>query len=715
MKYHLILQYSEEDCAAACLASISKHYGRIFSINSIREAIGTGRLGTTLLGMRRGADSLGFYARSVVVKSSQFFKHIQEIPLPAIIHWQGNHWVVLYKKVRNKYVIGDPSLGVRYLSEEELSENWNNGVMLILEPDPSRFFIQPNQKVEGIGKFFQRVWHYRLIIGEALLCSIVIGLLSLTFPLFLQIITDQVIVREDTELLKGVVIVIIILYLIRGGLSFVENMLIAYFAERIELGLILEFAYQILRLPLTYYETRRSGEVISRLQDIQEINSLIFTVVITLPSSFVVSFVSLSLMLFYSFKLSLLGVTISILMTLSAIISKPTIRQKIYQEMALETETHGILVETFKGAITIKTISGIPELWSELQIRFNNLANLIFSTTKIDIINRIFSQFISELGSTLLLTLGSLLVINRELTIGQLLAFLTFNRNFNYLVSDLIGLVDDYIRAQNANARVQEIIQATPEAINDGKKPWAIIADDAKIVCSNLEFHYPGRVDLLKDFSLTIPGGQVTAIIGQSGCGKSTLAKLLSGLYQIQSGNIRFDNYNLQDLSLDCLRQQVILVPQDAHFWSRSIIDNFLLAAPNIDFADIVKACQLVEADAFISKLPEKYQTILGEFGSNLSGGQRQKLALARAIVTNPPILILDESTASLDPISETNVLNQLLLHRQQKTTILVSHRSQVINRADWIIFLEEGKLKFAGYRSDLLKQKGEHLNFLIA
>ncbi|MBR8826590.1 MAG: peptidase domain-containing ABC transporter [Gomphosphaeria aponina SAG 52.96 = DSM 107014] len=713
MKYPVVLQHSEEDCGAACLASITKYYGRIFTLTRIREAIGTGQLGTTLLGIRRGAESLGFYARSVAT-SSEIFKQIQKVPLPAIIHWQGNHWVILYGKVKNKYIIGDPALGIRYLSEAELAEDWTDGIMLLLQLDPTRFFAQPDDKIEGLEKFFLRLWSYRLIIIEALLCSFVIGLLSLGFPFFLQILTDEVMVRGDTQLLTGVIIAVILMYFVKSGLSFVENILIAYFAERLELGLVLEFAHQILRLPLTYYETRRSGEVISRLRDIQKINSLISKIIISLPSSFLIAFVSLILMMFYSIKLTLLALTVSVLMTLTSIIFKPSLTQKIYKEMVLDTENQGILVETFKGAITLKTTSAISELWEELQIRFGRLANLVFSTTKIEIINRTFSRLISEVGATLLLGFGSLLVINRELSIGQLLAFTTFNRNFTYLITDLIDFIDDFIRAQTANLRLQEVINATPETEGDSKKSWAIISPDADIICTNVNFHYPGRVDLLENFSLTIPGGKVTAIIGKSGCGKSTLAKLISGLYVIKSGNIRFDIYNLEDLALECLRKQVILVPQEAHFWSRSIIDNFRLGSPQLTFEQIVKACQIVEADEFISKLPEKYRTILGEFGSNLSGGQRQRLALARAIATNPPILILDESTAGLDPISETKVLEQLLSHRQDKTTILISHRPQVIQRAEWIIFLEEGQLKFQGLQSDLLTKTGEHLDFLI-
>ncbi len=217
----------------------------------------------------------------------------------------------------------------------------------------------------------------------------------------------------------------------------------------------------------------------------------------------------------------------------------------------------------------------------------------------------------------------------------------------------------------------------------------------------------------MADFTLTIPGGKVTALIGQSGCGKSTLAKLLAGLYELQSGNIRYGFYNQSDLALTCLRQQVVLVPQEPHFWSRSILENFRFSYCDISLEEIVKACQITGADDFISELPDKYQTVLGEFGANLSGGQKQRLALARSIASEPPILILDESTGSLDPIAEAKVLDRLLEHRQGKTTVMISHRPRVILRSDWIVLLDKGKLKLQGNPKELSQIAGEHLDFL--
>jgi ATP-binding cassette, subfamily C, bacterial len=715
MKYQVIKQHSEEDCGAACLAAIAKYYGQTFTLNRVREAVGTGQFGTTLLGLKRGAEILGFKA-SPVKTSPEILDKIKEAPLPAIIHWQGNHWVVLYGKKGKKFLIADPAVGMRYLSKEDIKEAWTDWLLLLVEPDPIRFFTQKQDKIGGFWRFFTRVWIYRGILFQALPLNLVLGILSLASPFLLQILTDDVLVRGDTKLLTTVVIAVVVMNIISHSLSFVQSNLIAHFAQRMQLGLVLEFGRQILRLPLTYYETRRSGEVVSRLQDIDQINQLIAQVIVGLPSQFFIAIISLGFMFFYSWKLTSVALLVSMVMTISTFIFQPTLQQKTNELLVTEAETQGVLVETFKGALTLKTTASGRQFWDELQNRFNRLARLTFQTMQIGIINNTFSGFVSGIGSVILLWFGGYLVINpaENLSIGQLLAFNSMTSNFISLISTVINFVDEFTLAKTATRRLTEVIDATPEENDDGKKPFATISDNADIICTNLTFHYPGRIDLLDDFSLIIPGGKNTALIGKSGCGKSTLAKLISGLYQLQSGNIRIGLYNLQDLSLESLRQQVVLVPQDAHFWNRSIIENFRLGSPHATFEEIVKACQITGADEFISKLPETYQTILGEFGANISGGQKQRLALARAIVIDPAILILDESTSGLDPVSESQVLDQLFENRQGKTTIFITHRPKVINRADWVVLIDQGRLKLEGSLEDLRSKSGDHLDFVI-
>ncbi|MBV9385788.1 MAG: peptidase domain-containing ABC transporter [Chroococcidiopsidaceae cyanobacterium CP_BM_ER_R8_30] len=713
MKHQCILQHNEEDCGAACLASIARYYGRTVGLNQVREAVGTGQLGTTLLGLRQGAEALGFQARAART-SAEFLERLSEVPLPAIIHWRGYHWVVLYGQRGKKYAIADPAVGVRYLSKAELKECWKDYIILLLEPDQVRFSELQDDRTNGFGRFLQRVWPHRQVIAEALLINFCLGLLSLAYPFLIQILTDDVLVQDNTKLLTAVAIGVMVMRLISSSLGLIGSNLIAHFAQRLELGLVMEFGRAILSLPLTYYESRRSGEIVSRLRDIQEINQLIAQGVVGLPSQFFITLISLGLMLFYSWKLTLVAILIAIIMTLSTVIFLPTLQQKTRSFLVLEAENQGVLVETFKGALTLKTTTAAPQFWEELQSRFSRLANLAFRTIQITIVNNVFSGLVANTGSVALLWFGGTLVIDKELTIGQLLAFNSMNTNFSSFISTVVGFVDGFTRVKTATERLTEVIDSTPETQSHSKKTFAQIPGNANIVCTNLNFHHAGRVDLIRDFSLTIPGGKVIALIGKSGCGKSTLVKLIASLYPIQSGNIRIGLYNLQDLSLDCLRRQVVLVPQEPHFWSRSIVENFYLGSPQIRFEQIVKACQIAEADDFISKLPDKYQTVLGEFGANLSSGQRQRLAIARAIACEPPILILDESTAGLDPVSEAHILNQLLFHRQGKTTILISHRPRVINRADWIVLLDQGQPRVQGSPEQLQAQVGEHLEFLI-
>ncbi|MDY7048816.1 MAG: peptidase domain-containing ABC transporter [Microcystis panniformis WG22] len=713
-RFPCVPQLGESDCGAACLASIAKYNGYTIPISYIRDCVGTGQQGTTLLGLKRGAETLGFNAQGVK-GSTEILDNLNSIPLPAIIHWMGYHWVVLYGRKGGKYVIADPAIGIRYLSRKELTEGWQNYIMLILEPDQVRFSLsQDNHKVDNLGQIFQRIKPYWAILAEVLLLNIFLGLTNLAYPFLLQILSDDVLVRRDLNLLNGLVIAVTVTSLLNGGLWLAQSTLTAHFAQRLELSLILEFIRKVLCLPLTYYETHRSGEIISRLRDIQRIRNIISQILVSFPGELFIAIASLVFLFFYSWKLMLITALSASIMLLSTIVFLPSLLQQTRRILAEEGENQAILIETFKGSLTLKTTSSVSQLWEQLQFRSSRLANMTFRTIQINITNRTFSRIISNLGSVVLLWFGSKLVIVQEITIGQLVAAYTLSQNVILLVVDSVILINELIWIKNAAARLIEVTSTNSEiSIENLTKPFIKISGNADILCSHLNFNYSGQVSLLEDFSIFIPGGQVVALIGESGCGKSTLAKLIAGLYPLQSGNIRFGIYNLNDLALDCLRQQVILIPQEPHFWSRTIIANFRLGCPHVTFEEIVRACQLAKIDDFISELPDQYHTVLGEFGANISGGQRQRLAIARAIISDPPILILDESTANLDPLSETHVLENLLNHRQGKTTILISHRPRVINRANLIILLEHGRLKMQGTLTELKNQSGTHLDFL--
>lgn len=707
-----VLQHSEEDCGAAAIATVAKHYGRTFALGRVREAVGTGARGTTLLGLRRGAEALGFNCRQVKA-NDELLANLDSIPLPAIIHWKGYHWVVLYGRKRRKYVIADPGVGIRYVSRGELLEGWQSGVMLLLMPDDVRFYQQDSDKVGGFGRFLARVLPYRWLLIQAIAINFAIGLLSLASPIMMQILTDDVLVRGDTQLLATVAVGVIILSFISTVIGWIQSHLIGHFSQRLQLGLIFEYGRKLLHLSLDYFEGRRSGEVVSRIADVNVINGIVSQIVLALPSQFFIAIISFCIMLFYSWQLTLASIAAFIIMTVVGLAFLPALRNKTRQQVVLGTENQGFLVETFRGVEILKTTQATTQAWQEFQANYGRLANLGWSMMRLQLYSGSVTTFFSTLISIGMLWLGSYLVINQTMSIGQLLAYNGMSGNFLGFLSLIIGLVDEFVIAQVVIQRLTEVIDTTSEDVNDIKKSWVEIPDSVNITCDKVNFHHAGRVDLLQNFSVIIPGGKTTALIGTSGCGKSTLVKLISGLYVPKSGNIRYGRFNQGDIALECLRQQVVLVPQEPHFWSRSIVENFRFSYPDVTLEDIVIACEIAGADEFISQLPAQYHTVLGEFGANLSGGQKQRLAIARAIVNNPPILILDESTGALDPVSETQVLDRLLYHRQDQTTIMISHRPKVIERADWIIMLSKGQLKIQGTPDELRNIPGEHLDFL--
>ena len=707
-RYATSRQHSEEDCGAACVAAIAKHYGYDFPRSTVREAVGTGKDGTTLLGLQRGSEALGFRSRSVQADAS-IFERLGEMPLPAILHWRGVHWVVFYGRRRNRFVVMDPGVGLRYLTKDELKAGWADRVTLLLEPVPDAL-AQTAQIVAGSGshatRWLQQIWFHRTILGQVLATNVVLGGVSLSMPFLIQVLTDDVLVRQDVRLLNMIAIAISVLVAFGALLSWLQANLIIHFAKRLELGLVLEFGRKLLHLPLNYFESHRSGEVVSRLQDVQMVYHLVAHIAVGLPGQMIIALVSLMLMVVYSPGLTGIALGTSVLMTIITLAFLPALRHQTRAALVLDAENQGLLVETFKGALTLKTMVATGYLWEELQDSLGRLARVTFRTAQLSTVNTGISGLVSGLGNIVLLWAGSHLVMAGRLSIGQLLAFYSMNRNFMGLMTMVVSLMDEYARVQAATQRLSEVTDTTSEGWTEQAEDNITLADAADIRCQNLSFFYGGQITFIDQLSVEIPGGRVTAIVGSSGCGKSTLVKLIACLYPLQSGNIRIGSYNLQDLSLDCLRSNVVLVPQEAHFWSRSIIDNFRLAAREASIETIVEVCQRVGADGFISQFPQAYHTVLGEFGANLSGGQRQRLAIARALLRNPPVLILDEAMSGLDHESETQVLESLLAYRQGKTTILISHRPSVLQYANWVIEMDGGQLIRQGdiSKSDLFQ-----------
>lgn len=700
-RHACVIQHAEEDCGAACVATVALQFGKRLPMARVREFVGTGSTGTTLLGLRRGADAVGFHARAVRAEAG-LLDQLDAISLPAILHWKGNHWVVLHRRRGRRFLIADPAVGLRWLRLSELLAGWSNGVMLLLEPDLNRLRAQESAPRAPVLRFLRLALPYRGLLLQALAINAVIGLLALGMPLLMQLLTDDVLVRRDTQLLTSLGIGMLLLFLFRNLISLLQGHLVGHFAQRLQLGMLLEYGHRLLRLPMTYFDSHRSGEVVSRIGDVSLINGLIGDMVLGLPSQLFIAAVSLMLMLAYSPALTAASLLAFGLVVGANLVFLPALRQKTRRLIVESAENQGFLVEAFRGAQVLKTTEATPQVWDEYQSNFGTLAHLRWSTLQLSLFSSTATSLLSSVTTLALLWYGSSFVIAGQLSIGQLLAFNGMGANVLGFLSALVAFVGDFITAQVVFQRLSEVLEGSVEDPRGMEKPWVTLPLGREIRCQKINFHHAGRVKLLQDFSLTIPGGRITALIGESGCGKSTLVKLIAGLYPPQSGTIHYGPYGLKDISLECLRQQVALIPQDPQFFNRTILENFRLTHPDASFEDVMAACEVALADAFIRELPDGYQTKLGEFGANLSGGQRQRLAIARALVSRPPVLILDESTAALDPVLEQRLLQNLLPLRQGLTTVMISHRPSVILHCDWVVYLEHGAVKFQGAPQDL-------------
>ena len=693
-QYACVRQFNEEDCGAACIATICEHYGQKKSLGQVRVCVGTVATGTTLLGLKRGAEQLGLQARAAKADLS-LLQHLSEIPLPIICHWNGNHWVVLHAEEGDHLVIADPAVGLRELPKDEFAKHWQNGVVLLVEPDPARFCIQEDEPGHrGLWVLTEFVKPFKGLLLQVLMLNIVIGTLALSMPVLMQILTDDVLVRGDVQMLASLSIGIMLLTTLRNALGWIQGHMVGHFGQKLQLQMIMHYGQRLFHLPINYFESHRSGEVVSRIGDIEHINGLLTGVVTGLPSQLCIAAISLIWMLTYSAPLTLAAVACYAAVVVCNLSFLPAVQSKIKKLLVGSSENQGYLVEVFRAATVLKTTEATPQAWQEYQRNFGRLARLNWDTTKLRLNEGTVTSLLGGLTSIALLWYGSSFVISNQMSIGQLLAFNGMGANVLGFLAGLSGLSQELITSGVVVRRLSEVLERDPENANDANKHHAGISAQAPIRCNDITWHYPGRLALLDHFSLEIPGGLTTALIGESGCGKSSVTKLIAGIYPLEHGSIHYGSFSSRDLNLDSLRRQVVLVPQESHFFNRSIFDNFAFTHPGVDFAQVVEACKLALADDFIHELPDGYGTVLGEFGANLSGGQKQRLAIARALINDPPVLIMDESTSALDPVLEQRLMDRLLEYRKGRTTILVSHRPSVILRADWIVYIERGQVK---------------------
>jgi ATP-binding cassette, subfamily C, bacteriocin exporter len=699
-----IKQHDITDCGAACLASVAAHFKLQIPITRIRQYANTDKKGTNVLGMIEAAEMLGFQAKGVKGVPESLAK----IPKPTIAHVIKNeklhHYVVIYA-VTDKYVtVMDPGPGkIEKIKIEDFLKEWTGVLILLL---PTDAFQIGNQKTSTLSRFWQLMKPNTAVMLQALVGAAVYTILGLSTSIFIQKITDNVIVEGNKNLLNLLGVGMVLILLLQVILGFVKSLFALKTGQRMDASLILGYYKHLLKLPQQFFDTMRVGEIISRVNDAVKIRVFINDTLISLAVNVFIVVFSFGLMFTYYWKLALLMLSIIPFYVLIYFIVNRINRKQQRQLMEDSAELEAQLVESLNSVATIKRF-GIEEMMNlKTETKFVSLLKTIYKSGSSSLFIGSTSEFVTRLLTIVLLWVGTYFVIDQELTPGELLSFYALVGYFTGPIQSIIGTNKSIQEALIAADRLFEIIDLEREQEENKMKLTPEMVGNIRF--ENVNFRYGSRVQVFDDLTLQINKGEITAIIGESGSGKSTLMYLLQNLYPLKSGNIIIGDFDIKNISPESLRKIVSVVPQQIDLLSGSLMENISLGDFNPDMKRIIDISNLLGNTAFIEKLPQGFNTRLGEHGTNLSGGQRQRIAIARALYRNPEILIMDEATSALDVISEKNIQNAIeYLKSQGKTIILIAHRLSTIKNADKILVLENGKLVQEGKHESLLPLDG--------
>ncbi len=700
-----IKQHDITDCGAACLASVSAHYDLKIPIARIRQWAGTDKKGTNAWGLIKAAEKLGFSAKGVKGE----LEAMNEVPLPAIAHVivkkTLQHYVVIYKFTKEYLEIMDPGDGLMHRKTHvEFTEEWT-GVLILLSPNQE--FIARNEKVPVLARFRYLLFPHRKILVQALVGAIVYTVLGLSTSIYIQKITDFVLPDGNRNLLNLLSIGMVIILALQIVIGSLQTVFILKTGQLIDARLILGYYKHLLQLPQRFFDTMRTGEIISRINDAVKIRAFINDTMINILVNLFIIVSSFVLMFIYSMKLALIMTIViplyALLYWITNQLNKK--RERKIMENAAELETQ--LVESLNAIKTIKQLNLEEFNNLKTETRFMRLLDSTYKSGLNGIFTGNASQLITRAFTIVLLWAGSYLVIAQAITPGELMSFYALIGYFTGPVSSLIGMNKTIQNATIAADRLFEIMDLERDddiehTVELNKKLLGNIA------FRNVSFSYGTRTDVFEDFNLVLKQGQLTAIIGESGSGKSTIAALIQGIYPLNKGQILIGDVNIRYASPESLRRLVGIVPQNLELFAGSVIENIAVGemAPNMEL--LFAVCKQLDLIEFIEKLPNGFATYIGEHGATLSGGQRQRLAIARALYRQPEILIMDEATSNLDSESEQAVQTTI---RQQvangKTVILIAHRLSTVIDAHEIIVLKEGQITEQGTHTELYTQKG--------
>ncbi len=703
-RYAYVAQMDMRDCGVAALASIAKHYGSDFSLAHLRELAKTTKEGTTALGIVEAAKKMGFETKAIKANMDLF--DMTDIPYPFIVHVNKEgklqHFYVVYKAKKDYLIIGDPdpSVKVTKMSKERFKQEWT-GVAIFLAPAPS--YKPHKDKKNGLFSFLPLILKQKTLITYIVLASLLVTLVNIVGSYYLQGILDEYIPNNMKSTLGIISLGLVITYILQQLMAFSQSYLLTVLSQRLTIDVILSYIRHIFTLPMSFFATRRTGEIISRFTDANSIIDALASTILSLFLDVSIVFIVGSVLVLQNIQLFLLTLVALPIYTVIIFAFLKPFEKMNHDVMQSNAMVSSAIIEDINGIETIKSLTSEELRYQKIDSEFVDYLDKSFKLSKYENVQTSLKHGAQLILNVAILWFGARLVMDNKISIGQLITYNTLLSYFTNPIENIINLQTKLQSAKVANKRLNEVYLVASEFEGTTSMTSNLSGD---ITFHDVSYRYGFGSYTLSDLNLTIKQGEKVSLVGISGSGKTTLAKMIVNFYEPNQGNIRLGNMDLKMIDKKQLRQYINYLPQQSYIFSGSILDNLTLgASPDITQEDIIMACQIAEIRADIEAMPLGYQTELSD-GAGLSGGQKQRLALARALLTQAPILILDEATSGLDVLTEKKVINNLM-QLTDKTIIFVAHRLSIAKQVDRVLVLDKGKLIEEGSHQELINKQG--------